>query len=392
MNALDIIIILMVLSSLFRGYDIGLIRQLFSTTGFISGLFLGAWLEHYTVRLVHSAISRSLVTIFTTLGMALLLLWLGELLGTYLKARLQQRARHINKVDGYFGSALGAATLLAAIWLAASVILAFPSSTIQSQVHGSQIILHLDRTLPAAPNVVASISRLIDPNGFPEVFTGDEPNQPENTVVPGISVALQQAINKDKASVVKVEGLGCGGIVDGSGFVIAPGIVATNAHVVAGVAHPYIKDTNGQHSAVAEWFDPSLDFAILRSQNLAGTPLSIDNSTVTNNTLAAILGYPGGGPLTAGGAQILDDFTAQGRDIYGNGVTERDVYSLAAKVIPGNSGGPLITADGRVIGIVFAESTAYQNVGYALSTPQILSAISQAEAQNQTVSTGSCAE
>jgi len=391
MNALDVIVILMLMSSLFRGYEMGLIRQIFSTAGFIGGLFLGAFLDQYTVHLAHTSISRTLVTILTTMGSAFIFLSIGEFIGGRLKSRLQPTL-HVNKFDGYFGSVIGAATLLVVVWLAASVVTIIPSTGVQSQIRGSVVISHLNRSLPSAPNVVAGLGHLIDPNGFPQVFTGNEPNQADNTVIPGISPRMQQAINQAKVSTVKLEGLGCGGIVDGSGFVIGFDLVVTNAHVIAGVQHSYVKDSNGQHTATPVWFDPNLDFAVVRVQNLAGPPLLISDAAAAKRTQAAVLGYPGGGPLTAGGAEVTDEFIARGRDIYGNGVTERDVYSLAAKVIPGNSGGPVITADGTVIGIVFAQSTVYENVGYALSTTQVAAAVSQAQAQNRAVSTGSCAE
>lgn len=391
MNALDIIIIALSFSAIFRGYEIGLVRQLFSTIGFFIGLFIGAELQKFTVTFAHTALSKSIVTLVTTLGCAMLLLWAGEVLGVSLKYRIQ-RAIQLNKFDGWIGSVVGVVTLLGSIWLAASVVLSIPSDFTQAQIRSSAVISYLDQHLPSTPGVIASLGKLIDPNGFPQVFTGAEPNLGANTTVPGISVKLQQAIDRDKASVVKVEGLGCGGIVDGSGFVVGPGLVATNAHVVAGVRHPYVKDAVGQHSAQAVWFDPELDFAVLHVQNLSESPLLISYGIADSTSTAAVLGYPGGGSLKAGGAKILDNFTARGRDIYGQGVTERSVYSLAATIIPGNSGGPLISDDGSVIGVVFAQSTVYQNVGYALTSPQIQNAISQAQAQNRTVATGSCAE
>ncbi len=389
MNALDIIIVIMVLGSLLRGHEIGLVKQLFSTSGFIGGLFLGAWLEQYTVRLAHTPMSHSIITILTTLGCATIFLLIGELIGGLLKSRIL-RAHQANKFDGYLGSILGAATLAMAVWLAAAVLVSLPSTSIRQQIRGSRIISQLNQSLPPAPDIIAGLGRLINPNGFPRVFTGSEPVQEGDTKVPGISPDLQQAIDRAKLSTVKIEGLGCGGIVDGSGFVIGPDLVATNAHVIAGVPQSYVKDSHGQHSAKAIWFDADLDFAILRTGNLAGPPLTINSTVVPKHTLAAILGYPGGGPLTASGAEVIDNFIARGRDIYSQGITERDVYSLATKVIPGNSGGPLIAADGTVIGIIFAESTVYENVGYALTTPQITSAISQAQAQNRSVSVGDC--
>lgn len=391
MNALDILIVIIVISALVRGFEIGLVRQFFSTAGFLTGLFLGVWLEHYTVNIANTPTTRTIVTLLTTLGLALVFMSIGEIAGTKLKDKIKPRFG-IDRVDGYIGSLIGALTVIGIVWLTAAVLVTFPSANIQRQIRGSYIISYLNNNLPPAPAVIAGVGNLIDPNGFPQVFTGSEPFLPNNTTVPGISPELQNAIDRSKTSTVKVEGLGCGGIVDGSGFVISRDLVATNAHVIAGVDQPYVKDSHGQHTATAVWFDPSLDFAILRVQNLAGPPLLLAENVVAPRTPAAVIGYPGGGALTAGGAQVIDEFTARGRDIYGNGFTERDVYSLAARIIPGNSGGPVIIADGTVIGVVFAQSTVHENVGYALSTPQIQSAVSQARAQNRAISTGDCAE
>jgi S1-C subfamily serine protease len=391
MNALDVIIILMALSALLRGLEIGLVRQVFSTVGFIGGLFLGAYLQQFIVELAVTQTGKSMVTIMTTLGTAVIFLFVGEYIGTRLKSKIEPKLG-LNKFDGYFGGILGSLTLLFVAWLGAAIVLSFPLFTTGDMIRGSGIINGMNRSLPPAPNIVSRLGKLIDPNGFPQVFMGREPVQPANTTVPGISSGLQDAIDRSKASVVKMEGIGCGGIVDGTGFVIGSDLVATNAHVVAGVRRPFVTDSNGQHSARAVWFDPDLDFAIVKANNLAGPPLLINNSIAADGTRAAVLGYPGGGPLTAGGAEVLDRFTARGRDIYGESISQRDVYRLAARVIPGNSGGPVIDDDGTVIGVIFAQSTEHDSIGYALTTPQLAAAINQAQAQNRDVLTGSCAQ
>jgi S1-C subfamily serine protease len=390
MNLVDVIIILLMISALYRGFELGLSRQLFSTIGFLSGLLLGSFLQRYTIQLVDTAIARSLVALMTTMGLAFFFLGVGEQVGLRLKDKVT--GWNLGKADGILGSVIGAGTLLISVWLAAAILLTLPLQDTQSQIRGSAIISRLNQTLPSATTVLTGLSRLISPNGFPQVFTGNEPALEGNTTIPGISPQLQAAIDKDKGSVVKFEGIGCGGVVNGSGFVIDSDLVATNAHVVAGVSRVYVRDSSGQHSGTVVWFDPELDFAIVRVNNLAGTPLLIKNDLEPNGTTGAVLGYPGGGPLTAGGAQVIDHFIARGRDIYNRNVTERQVYSLAAQVIPGNSGGPIIADDGTVVGIVFAESTVYENVGYALTTAQTASAINQAQAQNRAVANGVCAE
>lgn len=385
---LDVLIIILLISALVRGREIGFVQQLFSTVSFFGGLLLGAWLEPHTVRLVHTPLSRSMVTLITTLGMAFILLAVGEYLGARIKHRVQMR--WINKIDTNLGAVLSVLSILVIVWLSSAILKTLPFPSVQSEIKQSHIIVSLSQHLPPAPNIIASLGHLVDPNGFPEVFSGAEP-APGTINLPSSS-QLTAAVNKDRDSVVKIEGQGCGGIVEGSGFVVGSGLVATNAHVVAGIRQPYVEDANGTHSATAIWFDPNLDFAILRVSNLAGTPLVMTNSHEDKNTPTAVLGYPGGGGFTAQAASILDEFTATGSNIYGTGHTARDVYEVAANIIPGNSGGPLVDTNGGVVGIVFAESTTYNHVGYALQTSAAISALNQASARHQTVNTGSCAE
>ncbi len=389
MNLVDIVIVALVLSALFRGHELGLVRQLGSTVGFIGGLAIGVALQPYTTNLVDTPMARSIVALLTVLGSAFVMLGIGEYVGFRLKNAFENR--HFHRIDGWFGSVLGAATLLLAVWLGAAIINTMPLTQAQDEIRNSRILGQLNNTLPSTTTVLANLSHLIQPNGFPQVFTGNEPSLPANTNVPGIDSDLQRAIDRSKTSVVKMEGLGCGGVVEGTGFVIDTDLVVTNAHVIAGVRQPYVRDSNGQHTATPVWFDPELDFAIVRADNLAGGPLLLASDLAERRTRGAILGYPGGGPLTAGGASVIDHFTARGRDIYNQGFSDREVYSLAAKVIPGNSGGPVIAADGTVLGVIFAQSTSHQSVGYALSMPQLAGAINQAQAQNRQVSTGPCA-
>jgi S1-C subfamily serine protease len=387
---IDILIIVVLISAFIRGHEIGFTRQLFSTVGFFGGLFMGALLQPYTVKIAQSATDRALVTIATTIGMALIFLTIGEYIGMALKHKVLLKS--VNEVDDWLGAGLSVVSLLLSIWLSASILTSLPLPSVQAAVRSSRIIAAMNRTLPSAPTVIADLGHLIDPNGFPEVFIGGEPTPAPNVPLPNLG-SLTAAVNKDRASVVKIEGQGCGGVVEGSGFVVSNDLVATNAHVVAGIAHPYVQDGNGTHSATVIWFDPNLDFAVLRVSNLSGGPLTVNSGIVKNGTPGAVLGYPGGGPFSADPAAVSDEFDATGRNIYGTGYTDRDVYEIQANIIPGNSGGPLVNSIGDVIGIVFAESTSYNHVGYALTTNQALHELSEAEASNQAaVGTGSCAQ
>jgi S1-C subfamily serine protease len=391
-NLIDVLIVAGVVLAVFRGKDIGFVRQFCSTAGFFVGLFLGALLQSHTVTLGHSEVSKAMITITTTLGSALVFMGLGEYLGVRLKLSIRfGKLTQLNRADNALGSVLAAFTLLLVIWLSANIFASVPSSGLQKAINRSKIVAALTDHLPAAPGVIAGLGKLIDPNGFPQVFTGREPVPQTTDVAPSLA-GFDAAIDQTKASVVKIEGQGCGGIVEGSGFVVGDGLVATNAHVVAGINRPYISDENGTHRAYAVWFDPDLDFAVLRTTGLAGNPLAFDTTKHDTGTRAAVLGYPGGGPFDVESAVILDQFIATGRNIYGQGETEREVYEVNAHIIPGNSGGPLITKDGKVIGVVFAESTTYDHVGYTLTAKRALAEINQAEQRNSAVSTASCAE
>ena len=386
----DIAIVIFAISALYRGKEIGFVRQFCSTIGFFGGLFVGTWLEPHTIHLAHTTTTRALVTVGTTLGSSLIGLLIGEYVGIALKHKVQ--ISHVNKLDNTFGALLSIVSFLFSIWLTAAIInsLQIPPS-VQMDLRNSRIVSALNRYLPSAPNVVASIGHLIDPNGFPQVFIGGEPSPARTAKLPDLG-ELQTAVQADKASVVKLEGQGCGGIVEGSGFIVGSDYVATNAHVVAGIKHPMVQDANGTHSATVVWFDPNLDFAVLRVSNLAGRPLIVSGSNISDGTPAAVLGYPGGGTFAASPAAIQDSFTANGRNIYGKGNTDRSIYEMHADVIPGNSGGPVVGKDGSVIGVVFAESTTYNHVGYALTNAPIISAINQAQSRSYSVNTGSCAE
>lgn len=390
MNYIDLIIILFILASLLRGAEVGFVRQLFSAAGFFGGLMLGVWLQPQIVRMAHTPLARAWLTLAITLGPALVLLAVAEYVGTLVRSRIHRES--LDYADRTLGSLVSLTTLIITIWFGAAILIRLPFPALQNELRGSAIIRYLDQHLPSAPNTISQLGRIIYPNGFPQVFVGLEPAPTNPNIALPSGSAIAAAVSRDAASVVKIQGNGCGGIVEGSGFIVGPDLVATNAHVVAGISHPFIITGNGELRTSVIWFDPNLDFAVLRVPGLSGRTLSISDQISANGVDGAVLGYPGGGGFSAQPAAVMDEFTATGRNIYGQGIVSRDIYELKATVIPGNSGGPLINTNGTVIGVVFAQSTTYNQVGYALTTPQVVSELHQAESRNQTVSTGQCAE
>lgn len=387
---LDGIIVIVLLAALIRGFDSGFVRQLFSAAGFLGGLFFGAWLEGRVIDISQATTTRTWTSVVVILGCGLLCLILAELAANALKSRIQ--LTRLDKVDRELGSLIAGMAILTTVWLGSSIFTNTPFPTLQQQIRQSAIINELNSVMPPAPQVIAKVGHLITSNGFPQVFTGAEPEPLDSEVETPDIGELTPAVQKAKTSVVKIEGEGCGGIVEGSGFVADEGLVITNAHVVAGVVKPKVIDKNGRHATKVIWFNPDLDLAILRTQDLAGEPLPLVNQTLPSGVQAAVLGYPGGGNFKADPAAIIDAFAAEGRNIYNQGSATREIYSMKADIISGNSGGPLIDKEGQVIGVVFAHSVTYQHVGYALTMPDVIKELGAAKAANTATGTGTCAQ
>ena len=153
-----------------------------------------------------------------------------------------------------------------------------PNADVGPLIQDSAIIRRLDAVLPPVPEIAARLGRLLDPLGSPQVFAGLEP-VPSSPVTGPNAAEVNAAADAAGRSTVKVSGLGCGGIVQGSGFVAGPDLVVTNAHVVAGIASPVVQDTNGTHDATPLVFDPATDIAVLRAHDLAGPELALADSS-----------------------------------------------------------------------------------------------------------------
>jgi S1-C subfamily serine protease len=276
-------------------------------------------------------------------------------------------------------------------WLVASVI-SSPSSRytwLSSAVARSDILHSIDEVLPQVPSVYGDLQNFLNTQGFPQVFSTLIPPT-VSSVAPPTNAQTQALANPAVRSTVKIIGTACGNEQEGSAFVVGAGMVATNAHVVAGETDTQVLVNGNAYKATTVLFDPSFDLAILRTKAPLGPVLSISPNIVDRGTQAAILGYPEDGPLTIDPAGVTEEITAIGKDIYNSGSVTRGVYALNADVRPGNSGGPLMAAGGQVIGVVFSRSTVYSTVGYALTSPGVLTRVEEAQSRFASVGTGQC--
>ncbi len=386
-NAVDVVVLVIVALAAVQGLRLGAIVQVLSFGGFWIGLYLGALLASVTVQWGHTQTTRTAFALVTLLGVATVFGVMGRMVGNLAFIRVHRGT--LGTVDSALGVVVAVVASLLAAWLLANTLVNSSSLALNSSIDRSKIIRSLDNVLPAPPSVFSRVQSFLSAEGFPPVFAQLAPASAGPVSLPG-SAQLNQAVSHAGASTVKIVGDGCGDIQEGSGFVVAPGVVVTNAHVVAGIAHPVVDAGFGQLNTSVALFDPSYDLAVLRVSGLDEPALSLDPQQVARGVQAAVLGYPGGGPFQAVPAGVMAEFEAEGRDIYGQGLTVRNVYEIQATVRPGNSGGPLVQPDGQVIGVVFSRSTTNGDIGYALTSPGVLSRVQQAESSGRVVGTGAC--
>ncbi|MPZ74869.1 MAG: trypsin-like serine protease [Nitriliruptorales bacterium] len=244
--------------------------------------------------------------------------------------------------------------------------------------------------MPAPPDLFGRVGNYLDQHGFPTVFSGSGGAVAAPVDEPG-RAAVGAAQQAGSPSTVQVAGNGCGGVSSGSGFVTRTGFVVTNAHVIAGADELVVRDSQGEYPARTIYMDNDIDLAVVRSPGLPAPAIRWVTEPSTRGTNGATLGFPGGQrQMTVKPAAVRSRSSAVGRDIYGRGTVTRDILTLTAGVQRGDSGGPFVTSDGRVGGVVFAAAAAEPGTGYALTAESVRSTVAGAITRNEPTGTGEC--
>jgi S1-C subfamily serine protease len=391
-NVLDVALALLFVVALLRGWRRGAVLQIGRFAGLALGLFAGAWAAARIAGLVVSGPGPGVGVV--TLGVLLVGLVLGQVVGVAAGMRLGRVVYRSGaaRVDRAAGVGVGGACFLLAVWLLSGVLAQGPIPVLAQQIRGSTVVRMLDQALPAPPDVLGRIATLLDDQGFPQVFIGPGYGVTAPPVPAGAEQAVRAAAAAGQPSTVQVQALGCGAVVGfGSGFVTRPGFVVTNAHVVAGFDRLSVRDATGEHPARAISFDRALDIAVLAVPQLTAPPIGWAGTPAVRGTQGATLGFPGGQPeMVVLPATVQGRLDAIGRDIYGQGSTRREVLALAAAVQQGDSGGPFVTSDGLVAGVVFAADPGHTGTGYALTAEQVRPGIDHAIEVDQPAEVGAC--
>ncbi len=389
MTWLDVILLVLLAVSLVGGYRRGAVLQVIALVGLVGGVVVGVLLAPRVAGWGHDPMSEVGLVMASVIACGAI----GNLLGWLAGSRLRPRtdASRLRRVDAAGGALVSVVALLLVTWFLALNLANGPFPQVARGIRDSVIVRELDAVMPAPPSLLGEAQRVLALLGFPDVFAGLPP-APANPVPPPRAGPARMAFRAARASTFEVLADGCdaGYLNQGSGFIVRPGYLLTNAHVVAGTTRQWVHAPDADHQARVVAFDPDEDLALLRVADLNAPSLPLLDHEVPRGTGGAVLGFPGGGPLRGSGAAVRQALSPVGRDIYGRDEVTRRLYEIQAHVHHGNSGGPLVLPGGAVAGVVFASSVVEDGVGYAIASTDVRPFVLGATGTHVPVSTGSC--
>jgi S1-C subfamily serine protease len=392
-TVLDLVLVLVGVSFAVSGYRRGLVAGVLAVAGFIVGGAVGMGAGPRVVQTLEPGLTQSLVWLLVVLLIAAVGHAVGAGLGRWLRARMTWHP--VRVFDSGLGAVVSVVAVLVVMWFVAGALRASPVPAISAAIRSSTIVTEVDEVMPEyARGLFGSFRDLLREDNLPRAFGGLAPERISPVAPPDLVRAQSPQIAEAARSVVRVTGAAqsCRRAVSGSGFVMAPGRVMTNAHVVAGVEQPQVQvlGRGPLLDASVVVFDADRDIAVLAVPDLEAPALTLGGPAGPGED-AAVAGFPGGGEFSLLPARVRERIAARGPDIYNDEQVTREVYSLFVVVRPGNSGGPLLAPDGTVLGVVFATSLDDPETGYALTAAEVSGAATEGAAAGQSVDTGPCA-
>ncbi|MER7762533.1 MarP family serine protease [Streptomyces sp. NPDC097619] len=399
MNVLDILLLLAAVWFAIVGYRQGFVVGILSVIGFLGGgLVAVSLLPLVWDQLRDDKAQVSTTAVVVAVVVVIVCASIGQAFTTHLGNKLR---RHITwsparALDATGGALVNVVAMLLVAWLIGSALAGTSLPTLGKEVRNSKVLLGVSRVLPdQADTWFTDFSSVLAQNGFPQVFSPFS-NEPITEVrAPDPALAGSPVAEAAKRSIVKVVGTApsCSKVLEGTGFVFAPGRVMTNAHVVGGVQEPTVQ-IGGEgrlYDAEVVLYDWERDIAVLDVPRLEAPALEFTEEDARSGDDAIVAGFPENGAYDVRSARVRGRINANGPDIYHRGTVRRDVYSLYATVRQGNSGGPLLTPEGKVSGVVFAKSLDDANTGYALTVDEVRDDIREGRSAEGRVNTQGCA-
>jgi S1-C subfamily serine protease len=383
----DVLLIGAFVLALINGYRAGLLRSASGLIGLIAGGVGAFFVIPLAVQWIPAPEWRTAGAVGAGLICVLVGGWLGAVLGRTLRRGV--RAVRLGMIDRLLGAVGGVLVTAFVTLLVGSSVASLGVPIVSPAVGGSLVVRGLDQITPApARTFIAQLRTATVDRAIPWLVQAlDTPT--EAPALPDHEMD-QATLDAAADSIVRITGSAyqCGQTMSGSGFVVAPDRIVTNAHVVAGVDEPIV-DAPGEPLAQGRvvYYDHRADLAVIATDGLATEPLPL-TGTLGAGAAAVVVGYPFGGPMTAEPAEVL----SAGPQVLQTelGLIDREAYTLATQVDPGNSGGPLLAVDGTVAGVVFGKAETVDNVGYAVTMAELAPVADASTGLAETVDSGQC--
>jgi S1-C subfamily serine protease len=392
-SVVDLILLVLIVIFAINGYRQGFVIGLLSFVGFFGGAALGLQLGPVLANHFTSEVTRLIVSLVTVFGIALT----GQALANWVGIKIRRgiRNRTGQTLDDVGGAVVSVIALLLVAWLVAGPLGSSSLPGLARAVRTSAVLHSVNAVMPQQAQALSNELRTtVDTDGFPNVFGDLIPTQVRQVPAPNKALAGLAVVQSSHRSVVKIEGAApsCDRRIEGSGFVFAPDHVLTNAHVVAGTRSIQVETTNGAMSGTVVVFDAERDLAVVDVPGLGLPSLSFASGAAKTDADAIVLGYPLDGPYDAEPARIRDLRPISGPDIYNANTVTREIYTIRGLVRSGNSGGPLITSSGSVLGVIFAAAADNPQVGFALTASEVAPVVDSGRDADRGVSTGNCTD
>jgi len=387
----DVVIVLLALLFAINGYREGFIASATTFLGFLGGALIGIQLAPFAADFYQEALAKLIAALVVVFALAVGGMALATSLGYRLRKRLKSNGSR--RLDQILGPIVSIIAVLLVTWVAAAPLANSSMPAVAGAVRNSSLVSGIDEYMPdSVKGVYESLQESLNTSGMPNVFFGLDPTEARSVEPPDPELAASSIVVEAEQSVLKVHGSApsCDRQIEGSSFVYEDGLLVTNAHVVAGTSGVQVESDGDLLDAEVIVFEPEKDLAILSVPGLDAPPLPVQSDTAESGADAIVLGYPGGGPYTATAARVRDARIVTGPDIYDDGTVTREVYELYATIIGGNSGGPLLNADGEVIGVIFAAAVDDPETGYALTMDESTPVLDAGRDASGPVGTGSC--
>lgn len=384
---LDLLLVLLLLAFLVNGYRSGLVQSLSGIAGIIAGATVALFLVPLIGPWIPAAEWRTPVTLVAALLLVLGGFSIGESIGQVIRSRAHRTK--LRGIDRMLGAGVAVVASALVVSMLAFSIGALGVPFLSPAIASSGVVRTINSLTPdPVQRFLAELRSTAVQDGLPrivEAFTGPTPDIPSvDTGSPALMTAAQ--------SVLRITGnaYACGQNQSGTGFVVAPGRVITNAHVVAGVSEPVVESPGGGAlPGRVVYFDPVDDLAVIAVGGLTAAPLRLTDNLAAGSK-AVTDGYPFGGPFDSDPAEVISVGAVRVADIYGQDPVPRQVYTLASDVQQGESGGPLLSEAGLVAGVIFAKAQDTPNVGYALAMEELRPVAAMAASLGEPVAAGTC--